>query len=61
MTKEQKREAWNFAKGMIKVDGLKSSAEMDALVEREIRGEITTEDIKQALDKKYAAIAEGKK
>lgn len=59
MTKEQKREAWNFAQGMIKVDGLNTSDEMDALIEREIAGEITTTDIKKALDKKYSAAARG--
>jgi hypothetical protein len=53
-TAEQKRAAWNFAQGMIEVDCLKTSDEMNALIEREIAGEITTADIKDALDQKYS-------
>ena len=59
MTKEQKRDAWAFAAGLSKVDGLNTSAEFKELVEREIAGEITTADIKKALDTKYSAIAKG--
>lgn len=51
---ERRREAWAFAAGLSKVDGLETSPEMKALIEREIRGEITTSDIKKALDEKYA-------
>lgn len=59
MSKEQKRAAWDFAQGMIEFDGLKTSDEMNALIEREIAGEITIADIKKALDKKYTAAARG--
>lgn len=59
MTQAQKREAWAFAAGLSKVDGLNTSAEFKELVEREIRGEISTADIKCRLDAKYAAIAKG--
>jgi hypothetical protein len=48
-----KSKAWNVALGMIKVDGLTPSKEFLDLVEKEIKGEITTEDMKEILDKKY--------
>lgn len=61
MTAEQqkRRKAWDFADGIIKVDGLSTSDEMNVLIEREIRGEITTEDIKKALDSKYRRLGSG--
>lgn len=43
---------WDYALGMIKVDGLEPPPEMKQLIEREKRGEITTDDMKKALDKK---------
>ena len=45
--------AWNYAVGMIKVDGLEPTAEFKEYIEKEKRGEVTMEDIKQYLDKKY--------
>ena len=45
--------AWDFAVGMIKVDGLEPSQEMKELIEREKRGEITMEQVREALDRKY--------
>ena len=47
-----KEEAWNFALGIIKVDGLEPSPEFLELVEKEKRGEITTADIRKVLDEK---------
>ena len=44
---------WDYALGMIKVDGLEPSPEMKQLIEREKRGEITTDDVRKVLDKKY--------
>jgi hypothetical protein len=46
-------DAWDYALGMIKVDGLTPSSDFLELVERERQGEITTADIKKYLDKKY--------
>ncbi len=46
-------QAWNYAVGMIKVDGLEPTAEFKEYIEKEKRGEVTMEDIKQYLDKKY--------
>lgn len=45
--------AWDYALGMIKVDGLEPSEEMKELIEREKRGEITMEQVREALDRKY--------
>ncbi len=40
MTNEQ---AWNYAIGMIKVDGLEPSEDFKKYIEKEKRGEITME------------------
>lgn len=47
------KDKWDFALGMLKVDDLEPSAEMMELIEKEKRGEITMDQIKEALDKKY--------
>lgn len=49
----EKSKAWDFALGIIKVDNLKVSKEFLELVEKEKKKEITDEDIKKFLDKKY--------
>lgn len=46
-------EAWNFAIGIVQIDGIKPSDEFLELVEREKRGEITSEDIRKYLYEKY--------
>ncbi len=38
---------------MIKIGGLEPSKEYLELIEKEKRGEITTDDIRKVLDKKY--------
>ena len=50
MTKEQ---AWDYAIGMLQVDGLKPSEDMLEMIEKEKKGEITTEEIRVTLIKKY--------
>ena len=50
MTNEQK---WDYSLGLIQIDGLTPSDEYLELVEKEKRGEITTADMKKALDSKY--------
>lgn len=45
--------AWNYALGMIKVDGLEPSKELLELIEKEKRGEVTTEEMRRVLRKKY--------
>ena len=44
---------WDYALGLIKVDGLGPSAEFLELVEKEKEGKMTTEDIRRILDQKY--------
>lgn len=46
-------EAWDYAIGMIKVDGLEPTVEFKEYIEKEKRGEVTMEDAKRFLDKKY--------
>ena len=53
MIQKNKSKAWDFALGIIKVDGLEPSKEFLELVEKEKKGEITDQDIKDFLDKKY--------
>ena len=49
----QKEKAWDYALGIIKVDGLEPSPEYLELVEKEKRGEITTNDIIKTLNERY--------
>lgn len=44
---------WDYALGMIKIDGLEPTAEMKKLIEKEKHGEMSMEDVKIALDRKY--------
>ena len=46
-------EAWNYAIGMIKVDGLEPTEDFKKYIEKEKKGEATMDDLKQYLDKKY--------
>ena len=46
-------QAWDYAIGMIKVDGLEPTEDFKKYIEKEKKGEITTEDAKRFLDKKY--------
>lgn len=46
-------QAWDYAVGMIKVDGLEPTPEFKEYIEKEKRGEVTMTDVKQYLDKKY--------
>lgn len=45
--------AWNYAVGMVQLDGNKPSAEMLDLIEQEKQGIITDDDIRQKLIDKY--------
>jgi len=47
------RAAWDYAVGMVKVDGLEPTQEMRELIEKEKRGEITKEEIYHQLDQRY--------
>ncbi|MDR3280050.1 MAG: antitoxin VbhA family protein [Synergistaceae bacterium] len=48
-------QAWNYAIGLIKVDGLEPTPDMLELIEQEKRGDLTTDEIIEMLDKKYRA------
>lgn len=50
MTNEQ---AWDFAIGIVQLDGIKPSSDFLELVEKEKRGEITGDDIRHILYNKY--------
>lgn len=55
MTKD---ESWNFAIGLVQVEGTKPSDDFLELVEKEKRGEITISDIRRILREKYRVIGE---
>lgn len=46
-------QAWDYAIGMIKVDGLEPTKDFMEYIEKEKKGEVTMEDAKRFLDKKY--------
>ena len=50
MTNAQARD---YAIGMIKVDGLEPTEDFKKYIEKEKKGEITMDDAKRFLDKKY--------
>ncbi|MDR2914310.1 MAG: antitoxin VbhA family protein [Tannerella sp.] len=49
----EKQTAWDYAIGLIKIDGLTPTREFMAMVEKEIRGEMTLDEIEASLNKKY--------
>lgn len=44
---------WDYGIGMIIIDGLEPTAEMKELMDKEKKGEISMEEVKKALDRKY--------
>ena len=51
--KMSNEEAWDYAIGLIKVDGLEPTPYMLELIEQEKHGDITTDEIITKLDTKY--------
>ncbi len=49
-------QAWDYAIGIIKVDGLEPTDDFKEYIEKEKRGEVTMEDLKKYLDEKYKKI-----
>ena len=47
------QQAWDYAIGSIKVDGLEPTEDFKKYIQKEIAGEATMKDLKQYLDKKY--------
>lgn len=50
----KKREAWNFALGLTKGAGLTPTEDFLEMVEKEVAGEVTTEEMREYLIKKYS-------
>jgi len=48
-----RKKAWDYAFGLIKVDGLKPSSDFVKMAKKEIRGELTLADIEKSLNVKY--------
>ena len=53
LTKDEKREAWGFAIGMMQVGGVEPDQEYLDLVEKEINGEITLDEMELIILKKH--------
>ncbi len=51
-------DAWNYAIGIVQVDGIKPSDDFLKLVEKEKQGELTGDDIRRILNKKYKMVEE---
>ena len=48
-----KDDAWDYALGLLKADGLEPTPEMKEMIEMEKRGEITKDEIYDRLNKRY--------
>lgn len=57
MTNEK---AWDYAIGVVQIDGIKPSDDFLKLVEKEKKGEMTGDDIRRVLYKKYKVKEDGK-
>ena len=51
-----KDKAWNYAIGIVQVEGIKPSDDFFELVEKEKNGLMTSDDIQRVLMKKYTVI-----
>lgn len=58
MTEMTVAKAWDYAIGLIKVDGLEPTEDFKKYIELEKQGKTTTQDLKKYLDKKYKAKGE---
>jgi len=50
--------AWDYAIGIVQVEGIKPSKDFLELAEKEKRGELTNDDIRRVLVKKYTVVDE---
>ena len=50
--------AWDYAIGIVQVEGIKPSKDFLELAEKEKRGELTNDDIRRVLVKKYTVASE---
>ena len=51
-----KEKAWNYAIGIVQVEGIKPSDDFLELVEKEKKGLMTSDDIQRVLMKKYTVV-----
>ncbi|MCL2598077.1 MAG: antitoxin VbhA family protein [Paludibacter sp.] len=49
----EKQTAWDYALGLIRIDGLTPTPEFLAMVEKEIQGKMTLREIESSLNRKY--------
>jgi len=54
--KMNNEKAWDYAIGLVQVEGIKPSDDFLELVEKEKQGLITNDDIREVLTKKYTMI-----
>ena len=52
------KKAWDYAIGIVQVEGIKPSHDFLELAEKEKRGELTNDDIRRVLVKKYTVTGE---
>lgn len=57
-TAMQNDKAWDYAIGIVQVEGITPSDDFLELVEKEKRGELTNDDIRNVLVKKYTVIGD---
>lgn len=55
MKEKEKIDAWKFALGLAKIDNFEPSAELKEMIKMEVKGKITTAEMKERLTKKYTA------
>jgi len=54
----QSGKAWDYAIGIVQVEGIKPSPDFLELAEKEKRGDLTNDDIRKVLVKKYTVSGE---
>ena len=53
MNKKEKRKGWEYVLGIQKIDDYKPSKEYMDLIEKEVNGDITLEQMKEIIIEKY--------
>lgn len=59
MQQQREREAWDFALGLIQTDGLEPEPEFLQLIEQNIQGEVSDEEVHVWILKRYTEHPEG--
>jgi len=58
MKNAKNKQTWDYAIGIVQVEGIKPSHDFLELVEKEKRGELTNDNIRKVLVKKYTVSGE---